>query len=168
MEFGNKVIVLLVVAIVVTGIGLGVGLTRKKPTITVEPEPTPTEGPKEPVQEALQRIDCYPDPGATEQSCEERGCRWSSSDVDGAPWCYYPKQVDVPGYTMVSASVKNALGFEAILQRRDTPVRYDRPVQRLLFQVEIHSETRVPLQGTSIHWDKNLDTDGLENTERDR
>ncbi|XP_063967413.1 sucrase-isomaltase, intestinal-like [Lytechinus pictus] len=143
MEFGNKVIVLLVVAIVVTGIGLGVGLTRKKPTITVEPEPTPTEGPREPVQEALQRIDCYPDPGATEQSCEERGCRWSSSDVDGAPWCYYPKQVDVPGYTMVSASVKNALGFEAILQRRDTPVRYDRPVQRLLFQVEIHSETRV-------------------------
>ncbi|XP_030838431.1 sucrase-isomaltase, intestinal-like [Strongylocentrotus purpuratus] len=153
MEFGNKVILFLLAAILFIGIGLGLGLglglSRRAPN-DLAGVPEPTEGPEEPVQEALQRIDCYPDPGATEETCEARGCRWSFTDVEGAPWCYYPKQVDVPGYTMVSAVVRNSLGFEAVLQRRATPVRYGRPVVRLLFKVELQTDKRVRFKLTDM------------------
>jgi len=36
------------------------------------------------------RLDCFPEAGATEEKCVERGCCWKQT-VDGRPWCYYPE-----------------------------------------------------------------------------
>lgn len=37
------------------------------------------------------RIDCHPQPGASQEACEARGCTWCSSDVPNAPWCFFPE-----------------------------------------------------------------------------
>ena len=35
------------------------------------------------------RKDCHPEPNATEEACQARGCCWNDAIV--APnWCYYP------------------------------------------------------------------------------
>uniref|UniRef100_A0A669P051 P-type domain-containing protein n=1 Tax=Phasianus colchicus TaxID=9054 RepID=A0A669P051_PHACC len=35
---------------------------------------------------AARRVNCHPQPGATQQSCEARGCTWCVTDVPNAPW----------------------------------------------------------------------------------
>ncbi|KAK6018305.1 hypothetical protein OSTOST_16119 [Ostertagia ostertagi] len=38
-------------------------------------------------------VDCYPEPGASEPSCQARGCIWQQAPPDapeGTPWCFYP------------------------------------------------------------------------------
>lgn len=49
----------------------------------------------------IERFDCYPEAGGSQQACEERACVWSETDVEGAPWCYYHPNGDY-GYVMVS------------------------------------------------------------------
>ena len=36
----------------------------------------------------LSRIDCHPEPDATEQKCKAKGCCWK---VGKGPWCFHPK-----------------------------------------------------------------------------
>ncbi len=46
------------------------------------------------------RIDCYPEPLATQEKCESRGCLWTPAHVDNdptVPWCYMPAGT---GYTL--------------------------------------------------------------------
>ncbi|XP_067676211.1 lysosomal alpha-glucosidase-like [Haliotis asinina] len=35
------------------------------------------------------RSDCYPESGVTEAACLSRGCCWLTTNVKGAPWCFY-------------------------------------------------------------------------------
>ncbi|KAK6009300.1 trefoil domain protein, partial [Ostertagia ostertagi] len=47
-------------------------------------------------------VDCYPEPGATEPSCQARGCIWQQAPPDapeGTPWCFYPT---ASGFLMMS------------------------------------------------------------------
>ncbi|CAB3406452.1 unnamed protein product [Caenorhabditis bovis] len=51
------------------------------------------------VDEAV-RVDCFPEPGATQDACTSRGCIWdeaSSKAPAKTPWCYYPTE---SGYTI--------------------------------------------------------------------
>lgn len=64
------------------------------------------------------RLDCDPEPGSNQQSCEARGCIWSPAgsqvfhfcvesrrdfqDPAGIPWCYFKQGV---GYKFVSQSL---------------------------------------------------------------
>ena len=34
------------------------------------------------------KIDCHPEPDATEQKCAARGCCWK---IGPGPWCFHPK-----------------------------------------------------------------------------
>lgn len=39
-------------------------------------------------------VDCFPEPGASQELCEARACIWrqAASDApEGAPWCFYPQ-----------------------------------------------------------------------------
>uniref|UniRef100_A0A914C6H1 P-type domain-containing protein n=1 Tax=Acrobeloides nanus TaxID=290746 RepID=A0A914C6H1_9BILA len=39
------------------------------------------------------RVDCYPDPGASQTACQSRGCTWTPDNNDQThtvPWCYFP------------------------------------------------------------------------------
>ncbi|CAB3404386.1 unnamed protein product [Caenorhabditis bovis] len=45
-------------------------------------------------------IDCYPEPGATQSACENRGCTWSPGDLSkNEPFCFFKNGV---GYTLDS------------------------------------------------------------------
>ncbi|XP_041987755.1 uncharacterized protein LOC121739381 [Aricia agestis] len=72
-------------------------ITRKKDT----KKNIYTERPAEIVKELCahitndsMRFDCYPQNGANENGCIERGCCWNASATPGAPMCFYPPQYD--------------------------------------------------------------------------
>ena len=46
------------------------------------------------------RVDCAPN-GADENSCAEKGCRWSASQTAGVPWCFYDSKQRDYGYEVV-------------------------------------------------------------------
>lgn len=57
------------------------------------------------------RIDCHPQPGASQEVCEARGCSWCPTDVPNAPWCFFPK--DTPyGYSLGGNTEKTATGWK--------------------------------------------------------
>ncbi|XP_010220406.1 PREDICTED: maltase-glucoamylase, intestinal-like, partial [Tinamus guttatus] len=56
------------------------------------------------------RIDCHPQPGASQEGCEARGCIWSSTEVPNAPWCFFPE--DSPyGYSLAGNAEKTTKGL---------------------------------------------------------
>lgn len=40
------------------------------------------------------RVDCHPEPGATEASCRCRGCRWCVATKPGVPFCFFESKKD--------------------------------------------------------------------------
>lgn len=60
-----------------------------------------------------QRIDCYPQEGANEQNCLERGCLWCPAQV-GTPWCHLPTTY---GYRMIGEPVDLPNGIQVNLSR---------------------------------------------------
>nr|XP_006821912.1 PREDICTED: sucrase-isomaltase, intestinal-like [Saccoglossus kowalevskii] len=44
-------------------------------------------------QHPKDRVDCHPDSGSTQPSCESRGCLWCETAYEGAPWCFYSEGV---------------------------------------------------------------------------
>ena len=73
------------------------------------------------------RFNCHPEPNATQEKCEERGCCWETSVLrffptdhpqrSGPPVCYYP--TDYPVY-IVRDIVNTTTGFYAMLTRDST------------------------------------------------
>uniref|UniRef100_A0A8C3K3F7 P-type domain-containing protein n=1 Tax=Calidris pygmaea TaxID=425635 RepID=A0A8C3K3F7_9CHAR len=56
------------------------------------------------------RIDCHPQPGATQEICEARGCSWCPTDVTNAPWCFFPE--DTPyGYSLGGSTEQTTKGW---------------------------------------------------------
>ncbi|EYB82495.1 hypothetical protein Y032_0358g3401 [Ancylostoma ceylanicum] len=53
------------------------------------------------------RMDCHPEPGASQQNCEERNCIWQPPADRQAtiPWCFMKKGI---GYTNISTAGPNA------------------------------------------------------------
>ena len=62
---------------------------------------------EEPEQDDWDRVDCYPEPGASEAGCKARGCIWKPS-VDqngqstGAPWCFVPPTQGAVGFSLAA------------------------------------------------------------------
>lgn len=88
------------------------------------------------------RLDCHPEPDASQSSCEARGCCWqaSASGVQGIPMCFFPP---MDGYKMASSS-KTSAGMKASLQllpNQFTP--YSNDVQNLNLQVWEETDTRL-------------------------
>ncbi|CAI5447193.1 unnamed protein product [Caenorhabditis angaria] len=59
--------------------------------------------------DVTRRVDCYPEPGATEAACVARGCIYENeanqpSAPVGTPWCYYPT---TSGFTKKSENGQN-------------------------------------------------------------
>ncbi|RCN51725.1 trefoil domain protein [Ancylostoma caninum] len=51
------------------------------------------------------RVDCFPEPGASQDACQTRGCIWEQApqgSPEGAPWCFYPKE---SGYRVYQQNV---------------------------------------------------------------
>lgn len=55
-------------------------------------------------------MDCHPQPGASQERCEARGCIWCTTDVPNAPWCFFPE--DSPyGYSLGGNAEKTDKGW---------------------------------------------------------
>lgn len=53
------------------------------------------------------RVDCFPEPGASQSTCQSRGCIWEEAPNGspvGTPWCYYPTQ---SGFTVQSTGTNS-------------------------------------------------------------
>ncbi len=65
-----------------------------------------------------QRVDCYPETGASQQTCEARGCLWKAvagGNTANEPYCYYPAGT---GYSISGQLTDNPL---RIVKRQGAP-----------------------------------------------
>ena len=92
------------------------------------------------------RFDCYPDVGASEDKCEDRGCCWkvASNALYGGsvplnvPYCFYPKNF---GYELVNQQETDT-GFLLDLQMQQHGP-YGEDIVNLKVDVRLETEYRV-------------------------
>uniref|UniRef100_A0A3Q0SL80 P-type domain-containing protein n=1 Tax=Amphilophus citrinellus TaxID=61819 RepID=A0A3Q0SL80_AMPCI len=78
-----------------------------------------------------ERVDCFPDAGASQQmKCEERGCCWSPWDESNVPWCFFPTN---HGYTVLKAN----------LIRMDSPSLFGGAIKELSLEAEMQTDNRL-------------------------
>ncbi|XP_054552732.1 maltase-glucoamylase-like [Talpa occidentalis] len=88
------------------------------------------------------RVDCHPHQGASQESCEARGCFWCASGVLHVPWCFYPS--DGPyGYALEDQPQRTATGWRLILRKRDTISLFGNDISPLVLEVDLHTSERL-------------------------
>uniref|UniRef100_A0A8C3BCL9 P-type domain-containing protein n=1 Tax=Cairina moschata TaxID=8855 RepID=A0A8C3BCL9_CAIMO len=95
------------------------------------------------------RVDCHPQPGASQESCEARGCTWCTTDVPNAPWCFFPE--DSPyGYSLGGNAEKTDKGWSKLTVSPSVCHRWDSPLVDLFFSNQyLQITTAVP--STSVY-----------------
>ncbi|KAF4793877.1 Kinesin-like protein KIF21A [Turdus rufiventris] len=88
------------------------------------------------------RIDCHPQPGASQEACEARGCTWCSSDVPNAPWCFFPE--DSPyGYARSGNAEKTDKGWRVTLNKRQALTLFGNDISPIVLEVEFQTKDRL-------------------------
>ncbi|XP_028274772.1 maltase-glucoamylase, intestinal [Parambassis ranga] len=87
-----------------------------------------------------ERVDCFPDAGASQLKCEQRGCCWSPLDERNVPWCFFPTN---HGYTVESVEQPNPHVMKANLKRMSSPSLFGADIQELAFQAEMQTDNRL-------------------------
>uniref|UniRef100_A0A3Q2ZNL4 Maltase-glucoamylase, intestinal-like n=1 Tax=Kryptolebias marmoratus TaxID=37003 RepID=A0A3Q2ZNL4_KRYMA len=75
-----------------------------------------------------ERVDCFPDAGASKLKCEQRGCCWSPLDERNVPWCFFPTN---HGY------------MNAQLKRLASPSLFGADIEQLTFHAEMQTNSRL-------------------------
>ncbi|KAM6301712.1 sucrase-isomaltase, intestinal-like [Podargus strigoides] len=92
--------------------------------------------------EVRKRIDCHPQPGASQELCEARGCTWCPTDVANAPWCFFPK--DSPyGYSLGRNMEKTAKGWRVTLNKRQALSLFGNDISPVVLEVEFQTRDRL-------------------------
>uniref|UniRef100_A0A8C4TN34 alpha-glucosidase n=1 Tax=Falco tinnunculus TaxID=100819 RepID=A0A8C4TN34_FALTI len=90
------------------------------------------------------RIDCHPQPGASQDACEARGCTWCATDVANAPWCFFPE--DSPfGYSLGGNAEKTAKGWRVPLTKRQASSLFGKDISPVILEVD-RQRFEVPLR----------------------
>ncbi|KAK2912661.1 sucrase-isomaltase, intestinal-like [Channa argus] len=87
-----------------------------------------------------ERVDCFPDAGASKLQCEQRGCCWGPLDERNIPWCYFSTN---HGYTVESEERSNLYEMKAQLKRMPSPSLFGADIQDLSFHAEMQSNNRL-------------------------
>ncbi|XP_047450351.1 sucrase-isomaltase, intestinal [Mugil cephalus] len=87
-----------------------------------------------------ERVDCFPDAGASKMQCEQRGCCWAPLDERNVPWCYFSTN---HGYTVESVETSNPHVINAKLKRMASPSLFGGDIQELSFHAEMQSNNRL-------------------------
>ncbi|KAM9481823.1 sucrase-isomaltase, intestinal [Clarias gariepinus] len=95
-----------------------------------------------------ERVDCFPDLGASQQRCRERGCCWGPLDETNVPWCYFSSN---HSYNVVSESQLSSTKLEARLKRQDAPSLYGSDILELSFIAEMQTENRLRFKITDAN-----------------
>ena len=102
------------------------------------------------------RFDCYPQPDASKDKCEARGCCWVPASVRpnpksraglnltnlDTPYCFYP--ADYRGYRVVGIK-ETELGFLLDLQLNSRGGPYGNNYQEIVANVAMETQTRFRL-----------------------
>ncbi|KAM6946338.1 sucrase-isomaltase, intestinal [Aplochiton taeniatus] len=87
-----------------------------------------------------ERVDCFPDAGASKAKCQQRGCCWAPLDQTNVPWCYFSTN---HGYTVVSEASPTPYVRTAQLKRMAAPSLFGGDVQLLSLHAEMKSHNRL-------------------------
>uniref|UniRef100_A0A7N6B035 alpha-glucosidase n=1 Tax=Anabas testudineus TaxID=64144 RepID=A0A7N6B035_ANATE len=95
-----------------------------------------------PVIAHAERVDCYPDGGASKLKCEARGCCWGPVDASNVPWCFFPIN---HGYTVEKLNAK--------LKRMASPSLFGADIHELSLQAVMQSNNRLRFK---VHTDRHF------------
>ncbi|XP_071889148.1 sucrase-isomaltase, intestinal [Anas platyrhynchos] len=88
------------------------------------------------------RVDCHPQPGASQERCEARGCTWCTTDVPNAPWCFFPE--DSPyGYSLGGNAEKTDKGWRVTLNKRSQLSLFGSDISPVVIDVEFQTKDRL-------------------------
>uniref|UniRef100_A0A3Q2CV01 P-type domain-containing protein n=1 Tax=Cyprinodon variegatus TaxID=28743 RepID=A0A3Q2CV01_CYPVA len=82
-----------------------------------------------------ERVDCYPDAGASKQ----RGCCWSPLDQRSVPWCFFPTN---HGYKVESVHNSDYV-IHAEMTRMKSPSMFGGDIQQLTLHAEMQTSNRL-------------------------
>ncbi|XP_015233743.1 PREDICTED: sucrase-isomaltase, intestinal [Cyprinodon variegatus] len=86
-----------------------------------------------------ERVDCYPDAGASKSGCEQRGCCWSPLDQRSVPWCFFPTN---HGYKVESVHNSDYV-IHAEMTRMKSPSMFGGDIQQLTLHAEMQTSNRL-------------------------
>ncbi|KAA0191825.1 Lysosomal alpha-glucosidase [Fasciolopsis buskii] len=94
----------------------------------------------------INRVDCFPEAGANQGQCQERGCCWIPQDPSepGMPMCFFPSMY--PTYETERMD-KIDRGFRAILNRNQSSYIKDE-FKQVRMDVTAETKTRLRLRFT--------------------
>ncbi|XP_062860469.1 sucrase-isomaltase, intestinal [Trichomycterus rosablanca] len=95
-----------------------------------------------------ERVDCFPDAGASKQKCQARGCCWSPLDETNVPWCYFSTN---HGYDVISENQPSNTKREAKLRRKDSPSLFGGDIIELSVIAEMQTENRLRFKITDAN-----------------
>uniref|UniRef100_A0A674G9G1 alpha-glucosidase n=1 Tax=Taeniopygia guttata TaxID=59729 RepID=A0A674G9G1_TAEGU len=88
------------------------------------------------------RIDCHPQPGASQEACEARGCVWCSAGASNAPWCFFPE--DSPyGYARSGSAQQTDKGWRVTLNKRQALSLFGNDISPIVLEVEFQTKDRL-------------------------
>uniref|UniRef100_A0A8C7K1C6 P-type domain-containing protein n=1 Tax=Oncorhynchus kisutch TaxID=8019 RepID=A0A8C7K1C6_ONCKI len=96
--------------------------------------------PECPVIPLGERVDCFPDAGASKLGCLQRGCCWSPLDERNAPWCFFSTN---HGYSVVRLS--------ALLKRKVAPSLFGEDIEELAFHADLQTVNRLRFKISDAH-----------------
>eukprot|EP01084_Bolivina_argentea_P161133 280524_1 len=92
-----------------------------------------------------QRIDCYPESGASESNCNSRGCLWNTTrNIAHEPNCYYPNDW---GYVLQSNTSKS-YGDQYVIQQNKYKNPYGQDIVNVNIDVIYDTNNRVRIRMT--------------------
>ncbi|KRZ03088.1 Serine/threonine-protein kinase mig-15 [Trichinella zimbabwensis] len=102
-------------------------------------------------------LDCHPDPMATMERCQSRGCVWQASSEPDVPWCRFfdnPQDPHFAGYEITSNkhfTEAMAPFFVANLKRKTTPTLFGDDFQEALMKVESLTDSIISITFSSAN-----------------
>ena len=91
------------------------------------------------------RFDCYPEDGASEQNCVNRGCCWGKPAIVNdevpldIPYCFYPSDY---GYQLVNKE-KTQTGYLLSLTKKGHAGPYGNDIENLAVDVRFEAQDRL-------------------------
>uniref|UniRef100_A0A8K9X5J6 Maltase n=1 Tax=Oncorhynchus mykiss TaxID=8022 RepID=A0A8K9X5J6_ONCMY len=111
-------------------------------------ETTGTVVPECPVIPLGERVDCFPDAGASKLGCLQRGCCWSPLDERNAPWCFFSTN---HGYSVVREERPNIYSLSALLKRKVAPSLFGEDIEELTFHADLQTVNRLRFKISDAH-----------------
>nr|XP_046169636.1 maltase-glucoamylase, intestinal [Oncorhynchus gorbuscha]XP_046169637.1 maltase-glucoamylase, intestinal [Oncorhynchus gorbuscha]XP_046169639.1 maltase-glucoamylase, intestinal [Oncorhynchus gorbuscha]XP_046169640.1 maltase-glucoamylase, intestinal [Oncorhynchus gorbuscha] len=148
-KFSGLEVTLTVLFLLVTTVAVAlVALMATGEPAVIKDETTGTVVPECPVIPLGERVDCFPDAGASKLGCLQRGCCWSPLDERNAPWCFFSTN---HGYSVVREERPNIYSLSALLKRKVAPSLFGEDIEELAFHADLQTVNRLRFKISDAH-----------------